>query len=116
MMRTMLQAKLHMGRVTRTELSYPGSLTVDRELIEKAGMLVHQQIQLVNVNNGIRLETYLIPGDAGGREIIVNGAAARHAQPGDRVIVIAYALYDEAELADHRPTVVILDEENRVVG
>ena len=88
MLREMFQAKIHHATVTECRLGYQGSLTVDIELIERAGMLVHQKIQVLNINNGYRLETYLIPGERGKREIIINGAAARHAQVGDQVIVI----------------------------
>lgn len=112
MMREMMQAKLHRGVVSDCRLDYPGSLTVDRDLLVAVGMLPNQKIQLVNINNGVRLETYLIPGGPG--EIIVNGAAARLAQPGDRVIIISYAHYDEAELAVHESLVAVLDENNRI--
>jgi aspartate 1-decarboxylase len=116
MMLEMLQGKLHRGTVTECRMDYPGSLTVDIELIERTGMRVHQKIQLLNFNNGNRLETYLIAGERGKREIIVNGAAARLAQKGDRVIVAAYAYYTEQELVNHHPKVLILDEKNQVVG
>lgn len=116
MLREMLQAKLHRGRVTECRLDYEGSLTVDLDLIEGAGMLVHQKIQVLNINNGARFETYLIAGARGGREIAVNGAAARLCQAGDRVIVCAYAHYDERELATYAPRVLLLDERNRVCG
>jgi aspartate 1-decarboxylase len=112
----MLQGKLHRAVVTDCRLEYPGSLTVDIELIERAGMLVHQKVQVLNINNGYRLETYLIPGERGKREIVVNGAAARHAYKGDRIIVAAFALYSEAELASHHPQVLALDERNQVVA
>ena len=115
MLREMLQGKLHQGAVTACKLDYPGSLTVDQDLLDAAGILVHQKIQLVNCNNGARLETYTIPGERGKGEIIVNGAAARLAMPGDRVIVIAYAIMDEAEIRQHRPKVVLLDGKNRIV-
>ncbi len=116
MMLEILIGKLHRGVVTNCLLEYPGSLTVDIDLIERAGMRVHQKIQLLNVNNGNRLETYLIPGERGKREIIVNGAAARLAQVGDRVIVAAYALLNEQELVNHHPKVLALDEHNRIVA
>ncbi len=116
MLREMLQGKLHRAVVTDCLLDYPGSLTVDIDLIERTGMLVHQKVQVLNINNGYRLETYLIAGARGQREIIVNGAAARHACKGDRVIVAAFALYSEAELAGHHPRVLALDEHNRVVS
>jgi aspartate 1-decarboxylase len=115
MLREMFQAKIHHATVTECRLGYQGSLTVDRDLIEASGMLVHQKVQVLNIANGYRLETYLIPGERGKREIIVNGAAARHAQVGDQLIVIAYALMDEAEVRAHQPTVVILDRDNRII-
>jgi aspartate 1-decarboxylase len=116
MLREMMIGKLHRGAVTGCELEYPGSLTVDIDLIERAGMLVHQRIQLLNSNNGYRLETYLIPGERGKGQIIVNGAAARHAQIGDRVIVVAYGLCSEDEIRALTPKVLVLDQTNAVVG
>ena len=116
MLREMLQAKLHQAAVTDCQLDYPGSLTVDIDLIERAGMLVNQRIQLLNCNNGSRLETYLIPGERGKRDIIVNGAAARHAYKGDRVIIVAYAIYTEDELKTHRPKVLALNARNEVIA
>ena len=116
MLREMMIGKLHRGAVTGCELEYPGSLTVDIELIERAGMLVNQRIQLLNSNNGYRLETYLIPGERGKRQIIVNGAAARHAQLGDRVIIVAYGLCSEADIATLTPKVIALDERNQIVA
>ena len=114
MLREMFVAKLHHGCVSDVRIDYQGSLTVDAELIRRSGMLVHQKVQVLNLNNGYRLETYLIPGGPG--EMIVNGAAARHAVKGDRLIVIAYAMLDDAEIARHRPTVLILDDRNRVIS
>ncbi len=116
MLREMLQGKLHRATVTDCQLDYPGSLTVDIDLIERAGMLVHQKVQVLNINNGSRLETYLIPGERGKREVVVNGAAARLAYKGDRIIVAAFALYSPDELATHHPQVVALDERNQVVA
>jgi aspartate 1-decarboxylase len=115
MQRHMLNAKLHRARVTDCHLDYEGSLTVDLDLIERAGMLVHEKVQVVNINNGARFETYLIPGERGRGDIVVNGAAARLAQPGDRIIVITYAVFDESELASHRPRVLRLNEHNQVI-
>jgi len=115
MMREMLQGKLHRGAVTDTRLDYPGSLTVDPVLYERAGMREFQKIQLLNLTNGNRLETYVIRGEPGKGEIIVNGAAARLAYKGDRVIVAAFAFYDEKELAGHKPLVLVLNERNQVV-
>ncbi|TVR07501.1 MAG: aspartate 1-decarboxylase [Planctomycetota bacterium] len=114
MLREMFVGKLHRATVSRTEIDYPGSLTVDVELLERAGIPVHGKVQVVNINNGARFETYVIPGEPG--EIIVNGAAARLAQAGDRIIIIAYALLSDDEIAQNTPIVVVLDERNRVVA
>ena len=116
MLREMLQGKLHHAVVTDCRLDYPGSLTVDIELIERCGLLVHQKIQLLNCHNGYRLETYLIAGERGKRQIVVNGAAARHAQKGDIVIIAGFALYDEREVVGHEPKVLVLDARNDVVA
>jgi aspartate 1-decarboxylase len=115
MFREMLQGKLHRAVVTGCRIDYMGSLTVDLDLIERCGLLVHQKIQLLNVTTGARLETYLIDGRRGSGELIVNGAAARLAQPGDRVIVAGFAFYTDAELAGHHPKVLVLDDKNRVI-
>lgn len=114
MLRDMLQAKLHRAVVTDIRPDYEGSLTVDLDLIERAGMLVHQKIAVYNITNGERFETYLIPGERGRREFIINGAAARLALKGDRIIIATYCLFDEQELARHHPTVVMLDDQNRI--
>ena len=116
MLREMLQGKLHHAVVTDCRLDYPGSLTVDIELIERCGLLVHQKIQLLNCHNGYRLETYLIAGERGKRHIVVNGAAARHAQKGDVVIIAGFALYNEDEVTAHEPRVLVLDARNDVVA
>jgi aspartate 1-decarboxylase len=115
MFREMLQGKLHRGKLTGSRLDYPGSLTVDLDLIDGCGLLVHQKIQLLNITNGNRLETYLIDGPRGSREIIVNGAAAHLAGVGDRVIVAGFAFYTDAELAHHHPKVLVLNERNEIV-
>jgi aspartate 1-decarboxylase len=114
MLREMLIGKLHRGTVTACCIDYEGSLTVDEDLIDAAGMLVHQKIQVLDINNGARIETYLIPGARGSREIQVNGAAARLFYRGDRIIVCAFALLDDVEIRTHHPKVVLLDAANRV--
>ncbi|MFW5882629.1 MAG: aspartate 1-decarboxylase [Planctomycetota bacterium] len=114
MMREMFIGKLHGGTITDARLDYRGSITIDADLLDRAGILVHQRVQVLDVANGHRFETYTIPGRRGGREIVINGAAARLAQKGDAVIIIAYALLDDAELAAHRPRVVILGPDNTV--
>jgi aspartate 1-decarboxylase len=114
MYRTLLSAKIHRAIVTSADLHYEGSLTVDIELLKAAGMVVYERIQVVNVENGARLETYLIPGEAGSGVIQLNGAAARMASVGDHVIIMAYQLVPEPIPADYAPTVVLVDEKNRV--
>jgi aspartate 1-decarboxylase len=115
MLREMLQGKLHRAIITACRLDYSGSLTVDVDLIERAGLLVHQKIQLLNCNNGNRLETYLIAGARGKRQIEVNGAAARLMYVGDPVIVAGFALYSDDELKTYHPKVLVLDAHNNVV-
>ncbi len=115
MIREMLQAKLHRAVVTDTKLEYAGSLTIDTDLLDAVGIRIYQKVQVVNVNNGSRLETYVIPGEAGKGEIIVNGAAARLAQKGDLLIIIAYGQYTDEELEDYKPKVAIIGESNELV-
>ncbi|MDI3256277.1 MAG: aspartate 1-decarboxylase [Kyrpidia sp.] len=116
MYRHMLAGKLHRARVTEANLNYVGSITVDAELLDAAGILPGERVQVVNNNNGARLETYVIPGARGGGDICLNGAAARLAQPGDIVIIMAYGWMTEEEARNHRPRVVLLDENNRIMG
>lgn len=111
---TMLRAKLHGLRVTEADLYYEGSITVDRELLDTAGILPYEKVQVVNVNNGARLETYTIPGEAGERTVCLNGPAARLAAPGDEVIVIAYTEMSPKEARQHHPRIVLVDSENEV--
>lgn len=110
----LLRAKLHRLRVTEADLYYEGSITVDRELLDTAGILPYEKVQVVNVNNGNRLDTYTIPGDAGERTVCLNGPAARLAEVGDEVIVIAYAKLTPTEARQHHPRVVHVDENNDV--
>lgn len=111
---TMLKAKLHRLRVTEADLYYEGSITVDRELLDTAGILPYERVQVVNVNNGARLETYTIPDEAETGTVCLNGPAARLAAPGDEVIVISYARMTPEEARQHHPRVVHVDEDNRV--
>jgi aspartate 1-decarboxylase len=113
-LRTFMHSKIHRATVTDSNLNYVGSLTVSPELLEAADIGVHEMVSVVNINNGARFETYTILGRPGAHEICVNGAAARLVQQGDKVIVISYAQYSEAELAEHEPRVVLVDEDNRV--
>lgn len=114
MMRTMCKSKIHRATVTEADLNYIGSITIDADLLEAADLSEYEQVHVVNINNGARFETYAIAGPAGSGVICLNGAAARLAHPGDKVIVISYAQYDEAELAAYRPTFIFVDEENRI--
>lgn len=114
MLRMMCKSKIHRATVTGADLNYMGSITIDRELMDAADLLEYEQVHVVNINNGERFETYVIPGVPGEGEICLNGAAARLAQPGDKVIVISYAQYSEAELAEHRPVFIFVDEQNRL--
>lgn len=114
MLRNVLVAKLHRLTVTSADVHYVGSISLDPELIELAGILPWERVQVVDVDNGNRLETYVIPGPRGAREVQLNGAAARLVAPGDKVIVMAYAWLDEQELARHRPVIVLMGEGNRV--
>jgi aspartate 1-decarboxylase len=115
MMRTLLKSKLHRVTVTRTELHYEGSCAVDETLLKAAGLVEYERVDIYNVNNGERFSTYVVKAPRGSGTICVMGAAARLASVGDRLIVAAYATYDEAELAGHAPLVVRVDERNRVL-
>jgi pantoate--beta-alanine ligase len=113
--RTMMKSKIHRATVTDANLNYVGSITVDHDLLEAADIRPYEQVVVLNINTGARFETYAIEGPAGGGDICLNGAAARLAQPGDLVIVITYAQYDEDTLDDFAPTVVHVDADNRQV-
>ncbi|HWH10120.1 MAG TPA: aspartate 1-decarboxylase [Solirubrobacteraceae bacterium] len=112
----MLKAKIHRATVTDCDLHYVGSITIDPDLLEAGEILEHEQVAVVDVDNGARFETYTIAGARGSREIKVNGAAARLVHRGDTIIVISYAQYDEAELVDYRPRVVHVDAENEITA
>jgi len=114
MLITMLQSKIHRATVTDANLDYVGSITIDRELLEAAGMRVGQKVDIVNVNNGERFSTYIIPGERGEREICLNGAAARLVHRGDKIIIIAYARMEETEAERYRPKIVILNDDNTI--
>jgi aspartate 1-decarboxylase len=113
MLRTMLQAKLHRVTVTHANLNYEGSCGIDEALLDAAGLREHQYIELYNVNNGERFTTYIIKAPRGSGEISLNGAAARKAAIGDLLIICAYSVYAEDELARYRPVIVLVDERNR---
>lgn len=116
MLYTMFHGKIHRAVVTQARLDYMGSITIDEDLLEAAGILPGEKVQIVNNNNGERLETYTIAGKRGSGVICLNGAAARKAQVGDTVIIIAYALMDEKEAKANKPKVVMVDEHNHILS
>jgi len=111
---TMLYSKIHRATVTDANLNYVGSITIDQELLNASNMRVGQKVDIVNVNNGERFSTYVIPGEAGKRDICLNGAAARKVHKGDKIIIIAYASMSEEQADAYRPRIVILDDENAI--
>ena len=115
MQRVMLKSKIHRATVTECDLHYVGSITIDPDLLEAADILEHEQVAVVDVNNGARFETYTIAGERGSGVIGINGAAARLVAPGDLVILIAYGQMETAEAREHEPSVVFVDAENNVV-
>lgn len=110
----MLKGKIHRATVTQAELNYVGSITVDEVLLEGSGIREYQKVQVVDINNGNRLETYTIAGEKNSGVICLNGAAARHFAPGDKVIIMAYASYSEKDLENYSPKVVFVDDENKI--
>jgi aspartate 1-decarboxylase len=110
----MLYSKIHRATVTDANLNYVGSITIDEELMESAKMRIGQKVEILNINNGERFSTYVILGERGKRDICLNGAAARKVHKGDKIIIVAYATYDEKELIDYKPKVVLLDDENNI--
>ena len=111
---TMLKGKIHRATVKQAELDYVGSITVDSDLLDAAGILEYEMVQVVDINNGQRLETYTIAGERGSGMICLNGAAARCVAPGDKVIIMAYAQFLPQEAASHKPKVVFVDDANKV--
>jgi aspartate 1-decarboxylase len=111
---TMLYSKLHRATVTEANLHYVGSITIDQNLLDSANMRVGQKVDIVNINNGERFSTYIIPGEAGKKEMCLNGAAARKVHVGDKIIVIAYATMSEEEADSFEPKIVILEDDNTI--
>ena len=114
MFRHMMNGKIHRATVTEANLNYVGSITIDEDLLDAVGMIANEKVQIVNNNNGARLETYIIPGERGSGVICLNGAAARLVQKGDIVIIISYCLVSDEKVQNHQPKVAIMDEHNRI--
>jgi aspartate 1-decarboxylase len=116
MRRSLFKSKLHRVTITDANLAYEGSITIDESLMRAADIVAYEHVHVWNASNGARLETYVIPGPAGSGTICLNGAAARHAQPGDIAIIATFAEVEEADVASWEPTVVLVDDENRIVS
>lgn len=114
MKRIMFKSKIHRARVTQAELYYEGSITIDQDLMKLADIFEYEKVQVVNVNNGNRFETYALKGEPGSGVICLNGAAARLGHVGDEVIIITYAEYADTELDGHKPTIILVNEHNAV--
>ncbi len=114
MLREFLKAKIHRATITRANLDYSGSLTIDEDIMDIAGIKEYEKIQVYNVNNGERLETYAIKGARGSRVFELNGAAARKGMVGDKIIITTFCILNEKEMSTHKPVVVIMDENNGV--
>jgi len=115
MLRILMKSKIHRATVTECDLAYMGSLAVDTVLMEAANLCPNEKVQVVNLNTGVRFETYLIEGEPGSGKIGANGGAARLVEPGDLILIISYAFVDESEVAEHEPRVILVDENNRLV-
>ena len=111
----MMIGKIHRATVTGANLSYVGSITIDKDLLDAVGIEANQKVEIVNNNNGARLATYVIEGERGKGDVCLNGAAARLVQPGDVVIIIAYGLLDDAERENFEPKVILMDDDNKIV-
>ncbi|WP_027365682.1 aspartate 1-decarboxylase [Desulfotruncus alcoholivorax] len=112
---TVFKSKIHRAVVTQADLNYVGSITIDEALMEAADIISNEKVQVVNNNNGARFETYVIPGPRDSGIICLNGAAARLVQPGDTVIIITYAMLEREEARAFKPTVVLVDEQNKII-
>lgn len=114
MLREMCKSKIHAATVTETNLNYNGSITIDKSLLEAVDILHYERVQVLNVNNGTRVETYVIEGEHNSGVICLNGAAARWAQPGDRVIIISYCLVEDKEARSWKPKIILVDGNNKL--
>lgn len=111
-----MNGKIHRATVTEANLNYVGSITIDEDILDAVGMIANEKVQIVNNNNGARLETYIIPGERGSGTICLNGAAARLVQVGDIVIIISYALVENDKVKDHQPKIAIMDNQNKIIS
>jgi aspartate 1-decarboxylase len=114
MLREMCKAKIHSATVTEANLNYTGSITIDKTLLQELDILHYERVQVLNINNGSRIETYVIEGEPDSGIICLNGAAARWAVPGDKVIIISYCLIDDTHARNWKPKIVVLDEKNKI--
>ena len=111
-----LYAKIHRATVTDANLNYVGSITIDEDILDKAKIREGQKVDILNINNGERLQTYIIAGKRGSKMFCLNGAAARKAQPGDKIIIVTYTQLTEGEIKTHKPTIVQVGENNEIIG
>lgn len=112
----LLKAKIHRATITEANLEYEGSITIDKTLLEATGMLAYEKVHVLNINTGVRLETYIIEGPKGSGVICLNGAAARLGQKGDKVIIIAYCSLPEDQARNHKPRVISVDNDNKIIN
>ncbi|MCL2399774.1 MAG: aspartate 1-decarboxylase [Defluviitaleaceae bacterium] len=113
---TVLKSKIHRATITQSELDYVGSITIDNDLMNAAGLYEYEKVQVVDINNGNRFETYVITGQAGSGVICINGAAARCVMPGDKIIIMAYGVIVPEEIENHPPKVVFVNDDNKIVN
>ena len=115
MQRIILKSKIHRARITECNLYYEGSFTIDEDILDEADILPYEQVTVVNINNGERFETYVIPGKRGAKDFCLNGAAARKGAVGDEIIIISYVSVNEEEIKKHVPTVILVDKDNNII-
>ena len=111
-----VKSKIHRVKITQAELHYVGSITIDEDIMEASNVIENEKVQIVNINNGERLETYVIKGERGSGHVCLNGPAARKAQVGDIIIIISYASMDFNEAKNHKPTIIFPDKNNKIIG
>ena len=114
MLRTILLSKIHRATITETDLKYVGSITIDKDLLDESGILINEKVEIFDIENGNRFETYVIEGKAGSGVIGINGAAARLVHRGDKVIIVNYGQMSENEIKNHKPTILVMDENNNI--